>query len=53
MEFKDSLTALNGLKKSSFESKGVINRDIAAWIFKYLDKKGVPSHFIEMWARGE
>ena len=47
MEFKDSLTALNGLKKSSFESKGVINRDIAAWIFKYLDKKGVPSHFIE------
>jgi phosphoribosylaminoimidazole-succinocarboxamide synthase len=47
MEFKDSLTALNGQKKSSFESKGVVNRDIAAWIFKYLEKKGVASHFVE------
>lgn len=47
MEFKDSLTAFNAQKKGSFESKGVINRDIAAWIFKYLENKGVQSHFIE------
>jgi phosphoribosylaminoimidazole-succinocarboxamide synthase len=47
MEFKDSLTAFNAQKKGSFESKGVINRDIAAWIFKYLEKKGVHSHFVE------
>jgi phosphoribosylaminoimidazole-succinocarboxamide synthase len=47
MEFKDSLTAFNAQKKGSFESKGVINRDIAAWIFKYLENKGVHSHFVE------
>lgn len=47
MEFKDSLTAFNAQKKGSFEAKGVVNRDIAAWIFKYLTAKGVKSHFIE------
>lgn len=47
MEFKDSLTAFNAQKKGSFEAKGVINRDIAAFIFNYLAKKGVKSHFIE------
>ncbi|MEY4617630.1 MAG: phosphoribosylaminoimidazolesuccinocarboxamide synthase [Pseudomonadota bacterium] len=47
MEFKDSLTAFNAQKKGSFESKGVVNRDIAAWIFKFLETKGVKSHFIE------
>lgn len=47
MEFKDSLTAFNAQKKGSFDSKGVINRDIAAWIFKYLAQAGVPSHFVE------
>lgn len=47
MEFKDSLTAFNAQKKGSFDAKGVINRDIAALIFKHLEKKGVRSHFIE------
>jgi phosphoribosylaminoimidazole-succinocarboxamide synthase len=47
MEFKDSLTAFNAQKKGSFDAKGVVNRDIAAWIFKFLDKKGVKSHFLE------
>jgi phosphoribosylaminoimidazole-succinocarboxamide synthase len=46
MEFKDSLTAFNAQKKGSFSSKGVINRDIAAWIFRYLEEKGIPSHFL-------
>lgn len=48
MEFKDSLTAFNAQKMGSFESKGVVNRDIAAWIFKFLETKGVKSHFIEI-----
>lgn len=46
LEFKDSLTAFNALKKGSFDNKGVVNRDIAALLFEYLDKYGVPSHFI-------
>jgi len=47
MEFKDSLTAFNAQKKGSFADKGVINRDIAALIFKELSLNGVASHFIE------
>jgi phosphoribosylaminoimidazole-succinocarboxamide synthase len=47
MEFKDSLTAFNALKLGSFQSKGILNRNIAALIFKYLAKKEIPSHFIE------
>lgn len=46
MEFKDSLTAFNAQKKGSFQAKGVINRDIAAYIFQYLSQKGIPSHFV-------
>jgi len=47
MEFKDSLTAFNAQKKGSFQSKGIINRDIAALIFKELSKHGIISHFID------
>jgi len=47
LEFKDSLTAFNALKKGSFEQKGSINRDIAALIFEYLSKRGVPSHYFK------
>lgn len=47
MEFKDSLTAFNALKKGSFEGKGQVNRNIAALIFKELKKQGVNSHFVE------
>lgn len=46
LEFKDSLTAFNALKKGSFDNKGIVNRDIAALLFEYLEKYGVPSHFI-------
>lgn len=47
IEFKDSLTAFNALKKGSFEQKGSINRDIAAWIFELLQKKGIRSHYVK------
>jgi phosphoribosylaminoimidazole-succinocarboxamide synthase len=47
LEFKNSLTALNGLKKGSFDTKGSVNRDIASLIFKHLEAHGVESHFIE------
>lgn len=43
-EFKDSLTALNGAKKGSFENKGALNRDITSMVFRYLEKRGIPSH---------
>lgn len=46
MEFKDSLTAFNALKKGSFESKGPVNRDIASLIFAHLKKRGIDSHWV-------
>jgi len=46
VEFKDSLTAFNALKKGSFEDKGSINRDITSLIFQELKKNGVESHWI-------
>lgn len=47
IEFKNSLTAFNALKKGEFEGKGRINRDIAAVLFKKLAAKGVASHYLE------
>lgn len=47
-EFKDDLTAFNGEKKSSEEGKGTLNNKISTQLFKYLDKKGIPNHFVEM-----
>ena len=47
-EFKDDLTAFNGEKKSSEEGKGALNNKISTELFKYLNKKGIPTHFVEM-----
>lgn len=46
MEFKDSLTAFNALKKGTFENKGQVNRDIAAKLFEYLKGRGISSHYV-------
>lgn len=46
MEFKDSLTAFNALKKGAFDNKGPVNRDIASLIFAHLRKSGVSSHWV-------
>ncbi len=47
-EFKDDLTAFNGEKKSSEAGKGALNNKISTVLFKYLNQKGVPSHFVQM-----
>jgi phosphoribosylaminoimidazole-succinocarboxamide synthase len=47
-EFKDDLTAFNGEKKSSETGKGALNNKISTALFKYLDKKGIPSHFVDL-----
>ncbi len=46
LEFKDSLTAFNALKKGTFENKGQVNRDIAARLFDYLKSRGIASHYV-------
>mgnify|MGYP001028962386 CR=1 FL=1 len=46
-EFKNSLTAFNGVKKGEFDVKGSVNRDICATIYKYLGTHGIASHMVE------
>lgn len=47
-EFKDDLTAFNGEKKSSEAGKGALNNKISTELFKLLESKGVPTHFVKM-----
>lgn len=46
-EFKNSLTAFNGVKKGDFDVKGQLNRDISAAVFRYLKNHGIRSHYVE------
>ena len=45
--YKDDATAFNGEKKGTIVGKGVINNRMTNHIFKMLEKKGVPTHFVE------
>jgi phosphoribosylaminoimidazole-succinocarboxamide synthase len=47
-EFKDDLTAFNGQKKSSEAGKGALNNKISTELFKLLERKGIPTHFVKM-----
>ncbi|MFZ3073250.1 MAG: phosphoribosylaminoimidazolesuccinocarboxamide synthase [Thermodesulfobacteriota bacterium] len=45
--FKDDATAFNAEKKGTIKNKGVINNKVSSRIFKYLEDKGVKTHFVE------
>uniref|UniRef100_A0A7C3LV70 Phosphoribosylaminoimidazole-succinocarboxamide synthase n=1 Tax=Leptospirillum ferriphilum TaxID=178606 RepID=A0A7C3LV70_9BACT len=45
--FKDDATAFNAQKKGSIPHKGAINCQISAHLFKYLDGKNIPTHFVD------
>lgn len=47
MEFKDSLTAFNALKKGEFTGKGALNCKISTLIFNVLDRNGIQHHWLE------
>lgn len=47
VEYKDELTAFNAEKKAKMVGKGVLNNRISAWLFRFLDKEGIPNHFLE------
>ncbi len=46
MEFKNDATAFNGEKKASFENKGRLNNAISTLLYLYLEKEGIPTHFV-------
>ena len=45
--FKDDATAFNAEKKGTIKDKGIINNKVSSRIFKYLEDKGVKTHFVE------
>ena len=47
IEYKNSLTAFNALKKDSIEGKGELNNLISSSLFELLTEKGIPTHFVE------
>ena len=47
MEYKDSLTAFNALKKGEFAGKGALNCKISTLIFKLLSQHNIKHHWIE------
>lgn len=47
VSYKDDATAFNGLKKGTIAGKGVINNKMSNLMMCMLEKKGVPTHFVE------
>ena len=47
VSYKDDATAFNGLKKGTIAGKGVINNKMSNALMQYLEKKGIPTHYVE------
>ena len=47
VDYKDDATAFNGLKKGTIVGKGVINNRMSNRLMAYLEKQGVPTHFVQ------
>lgn len=47
VDYKDDATAFNGQKKGTIADKGIINNRVSNHLFKMLEEKGVPTHFVK------
>ena len=47
VDYKDDATAFNGLKKGTILGKGVINNQMSNRLMAYLEKQGIPTHFVK------
>ncbi len=47
VDYKDDATAFNGEKKGTISGKGAINNKMTNFMFKLLEKEGVPTHLVE------
>lgn len=45
--FKDDATAFNAQKKGQILNKGILNNQVSTWAFRYLEKHGIPTHFVD------
>ena len=46
VHFKNDATAFNAKKHASFHGKGSLNCQISSSIFRFLQKEGIPTHFL-------
>ena len=53
MEFRNSLTAFDGKKKSEAPKKGYYNAQISHILFKLLEENGIKTHFDSMFSETE
>ena len=53
MEFRNSLTAFDGKKKSEAPKKGYYNAQISWTLFTLLEEKGIKTHFDSMFSETE
>jgi len=47
IQFKDDVTAFNGLKKDQILNKGKINKEISKFFFEMLNKRGINTHYLD------
>lgn len=45
--FKDDATAFNAQKRGTILEKGIINNKVSERLFRLLEQRGVPTHFVE------
>lgn len=46
VDYKDDATAFNGQKKGTITGKGVVNNKMSNYLFRLLEQKGIPTHFV-------
>ncbi|HLE09050.1 MAG TPA: phosphoribosylaminoimidazolesuccinocarboxamide synthase [Thermodesulfobacteriota bacterium] len=51
--FKDDATAFNAEKKGVIANKGIINNAVSSRLFKFLEEKGVRTHFVRQLSERE
>jgi phosphoribosylaminoimidazole-succinocarboxamide synthase len=47
ISFRDDITAFDGEKKDVLRGKGSYNAEVSAFFFRYLEKRGIKTHFLE------
>jgi phosphoribosylaminoimidazole-succinocarboxamide synthase len=47
VDYSDSATAFNGVKKGTIENKGIINNQLSNYFMKIIEAKGIPTHLVE------
>lgn len=53
IHYKDITTAFGNIKRAVMKGKGKLNCDICAYIFDYLNRNGIKTHFLENMGDGE